>query len=212
MALLPDPTPTQVRVLARSSTMRIEPARGAVLAAVNLHLPQALPAALRRAVVSSASAFLHTAGPSVKVSAGEFNKAQGPRGGGLALQGPGPERPAGWVPGPVPAGNPTNVVWLAGHPSERELDGSLVGPETPCVGADKVLLSGLSTHQMVQCDLEFADRVFAAADSSCRRFRWSQLRPEQQAPAAAAASLALWRSAHAGLTPDGTVQAGVGRP
>ena len=82
-----------------------------------------------------------------------------------------------------------------------------MGPETPCVGADKVLLPGLSTQRMVQCDLVFAERVFAAADPSCRRFRWSQLGPERQAPAAAAASLALLWSAHARLTPDGTVQA-----
>ena len=82
-----------------------------------------------------------------------------------------------------------------------------MGPETPSMGADKVLLPGLSTHQMVQCDVVFADRVFAAVDPSCRHFRWSQLRPEQHAPAAAAASLALWRSAHARLTADGTVQA-----
>ena len=76
----------------------------------------------------------------------------------------------------------------------------------PCVGAEKVLLPGLSTHWMVQCHLGFAERIFAA-DPSCRSFRWSQLRPEQQAPAAAAASLALWWSAQARLTPDGTVQA-----
>ena len=101
----------------------------------------------------------------------------------------------------------TNVVWLVGRPSECELDWVLVGPENPCVGAKKVLLPGLSTHRMVPCDLVFANRVFAAADRSCRRFRCSQLRPEQQAPAAAVASLALWWSAHAGLTPDGTVQA-----
>ena len=46
-----------------------------------------------------------------------------------------------------------------------------------------------------------------AADPSCRRFRWSELRPQQQAPAAAAASVALWWSAHACVTRDGTVQA-----
>ena len=81
------------------------------------------------------------------------------------------------------------MVWLVGRPSEHWV---LVGPETPCVAADKVLLPGLNTHRMVQCDLVFADRVFAAADPSCRRFRSSQLQPEQQPPAAAAASLALW--------------------
>ena len=54
-----------------------------------------------------------------------------------------------------------------GRPSVRELDWVPVDPETPCVGADKVLLPGLSTHRMVKCDLVVADRVFAA----CRRFR-----------------------------------------
>ena len=75
------------------------------------------------------------------------------------------------------------------------------------MGANKVLLPGLSTQRMVQCDLMLAERIFAAADPSCRRFRWSQLRPEQQAPPAAAASLALWWSPLACLTPDGTDQA-----
>ena len=185
--------------------MRIKPTRGAVLAALNLHLPPALPAARRRAVIGSASAFLHTAGATVKVVAGDLNKAQGPRGGGWLSKALSPKGPqAGFR---APQGDPTNVVWLVGCPSERELDWVLVGPETTCVGADKVLLPGLSTHRMVKCDLVFADSVFAAADPSYRRFRWSQLRPKQQAPAAAAASLALWWSAHAGLSSDGTVQA-----
>ena len=187
--------------------MRIEPARGGVLAAVNLHLPPALPAAHRRAVISSASAFLHTAGACVKVVAGNLNKAQGPRGGGWLSKALGLRGPLAGSPAPYRLGDATNMVWLVGRPSERELDWVLVSPKTPCVGADKVLLPGLSTHRMVQCGLVFTDRVFAAADPSYRRFRWSQLRPEQQAPAAAAASLALRWSAHAGLTPDGTVQA-----
>ena len=37
----------------------------------------------------------------------------------------------------------------------------LVGPETPCVGAEEVPLPGFSTHRMVQCDLGFAERIFA---------------------------------------------------
>ena len=98
-------------------------------------------------------------------------------------------------------------MWQVGRPSKRELDRVLVGPETPCVGAKKVLVPGLSTHRMVHCDLGFAERIFAAADTSCCRFRWSQLRPEQQVPAPAAASMALWWSAHARLTSDGAVQA-----
>ena len=60
---------------------------------------------------------------------------------------------------------------------------------------------------MVQCDPGFVERTFAAADPSCRCFRWSQLRPEQRAPAAAAASLALWWSADARLSLDGAIQA-----
>ena len=94
-----------------------------------------------------------------------------------------------------------------GRPSERQLDWVLIGPKTPCVGAEKVLVPGLSTHQMVQCDPGFVERTFAAADPSCRCFRWSQLRPEQRAPAAAAASLALWWSADARLSLDGAIQA-----
>ena len=151
--------------------MRIEPARGAVLAAVNLHLPPAMPAARRRAVIC-ASAFLHTAGASVKVVAGNL-KAQGPQGGGWLSKALGPKGPLAGFRAPYRLGDPTNVVWLVGRPSERELSSVLSGPEIPCVGTDKVLLPGLSTHRMVQCDLVFANRVFAAADPSCRRFRWS---------------------------------------
>ena len=127
--------------------------------------------------------------------------------GGWLSKALGPKGPLAGFRAPYRLGDPTNVVWQVGRPSERELDWILLGPETPCVGAEKVLLPGLSTHRMVQCDLGFAERVFAAADPSCRRFCWSQLRPEQQAPAAAAASLALWWSAHARLAPDGAVQA-----
>ena len=57
------------------------------------------------------------------------------------------------------------------------------------MGAEKVLLPVLSTGRMVQWDLRFAERTFTVADTS---LRWSELRLEQQAPAAAAASLALW--------------------
>ena len=71
--------------------MRIEPTRGAVLAAVNLHLPPALPPPRWRAVISSTSAFLHTAGASVKIVAGDLNKAQGPQGGGWLSKALGPK-------------------------------------------------------------------------------------------------------------------------
>ena len=157
---------SQVREHAQehSLSVRIEPARGAMLAAVNLHLPRALPAARRKAVISSASAILHMAGASVTVVAGDLNKAQGPRGGGCVSKALGPKGPLARFRAPYRLGDPTNVVWLVGRPSERELDWVLVGPETLCVGVDKVLLPGLSTHRMVQCDLVFADRVFAAVD------------------------------------------------
>ena len=75
------------------------------------------------------------------------------------------------------------------------------------MGAEKVLLPGLNTHRMVQCDLGYAEYTFAAADPSCCCFQWSQLWPVQPAPAVAAASLALWWPAHARLTPDGVVRA-----
>ena len=172
-----------------------------------MHLPPALPAERRRAVIGDASAFVRTAGASVKIVAGDLNKAQCPRGGGWLFKALGPKGPLAGFRAPYRPGDPTNVVWQVGRPSERELDWVLMGPKTPCVWANKVLLAGLSTHRMVQCNLAFAERVFTAADPSCRRFRWSQLRPEHQAPAAAAASLALWWSAHARLTPAGTVQA-----
>ena len=144
----------------------------------------------------------------VKIVAGDLNKAQGPRGGGWLSTALSPKGLLAGFRAPCRLGDPTNVVRLVGRPSERELDWVLVGLETPCVGADKVLLPGRSTHRMVQCDLVFAERVFEAANLSCRRFRLSQLRLEQQATTVAAASLALWWSFHARVTPDGTVQAG----
>ena len=73
---------TQVREHAQehSLSVRVELTRGAVLATVNLHLPPA--EARRRTVISDTSALLHTAGASVKIVAGDLNKAQGPRGRG----------------------------------------------------------------------------------------------------------------------------------
>ena len=71
---------SQVREQAQeqSLSVRIKPTRGAVLAALKLHLPPALPAARRRAVISSTSTFLHTAGASVKIVAGDLNRALKP--------------------------------------------------------------------------------------------------------------------------------------
>ena len=147
-------------------------------------------------------------GATIKVVAGDVTKAPGPRRGGWLSKALGPKGPLARFRAPYQPGDPTNVLWQVGRrPSERELEWFLVGPETPCVGAKKVLLPGLSTHRMVQCDLGFVERTFAAADHSCPRFRWSRLRPEQQAPAAAAASLALWWSTRARLTPYGAVEA-----
>ena len=125
----------------------------------------------------------------------------------MALQGPEPKRPAGRVPGPVPAGRPDEHGLAGGAPLGTRARLHPRGPGHPVLGADKILLPGLGSHRMVQCYPVFADRVFAAADMSCRRFRWSQIRPEQQAPAAAAASLALWWLFQARSTPDGTIQA-----
>ena len=62
--------------------VRVEPARGAVLWTVNLHLLLNLPANQRPTVVGDTSAFLRTAGASIKVVAVDLNKAQGPCGGG----------------------------------------------------------------------------------------------------------------------------------
>ena len=163
----------------QSLCVRVEPARGTILATINMHLPPALPTDRRGAVVGDASAFLRTAGASVKIVAENVvNKAQGTRGGGWLPKAVGTKGPLARFRALYRPGDPTNVVWQVVPPSERELDWVLVGPETPCMGAEKGLLPGLTTHRMVQSDLGFAERVFAAADLSCRRFRWSQLRPE----------------------------------
>ena len=166
--------------------VRIELTRGAVLVAVNLHLRPALPTVRRRAVTADASAFLRTPGASVKIVARDLDNAQGPRGGGWLSKAPSPKGALAGFRAPYQPGDPTNVVWLVGRPSKRDLDWVLVGPETPCVRADKVLVPGRNTQRIVQCDLVIAERVFAAADPSYRRIQWSQLRPQQQAPVAAA--------------------------
>ena len=114
------------------------------------------------------SAFLRTAGASIKVVTGDLNKAPGPRGGGWLSKPLGPKGLLAGFRAPYRPGDPTNVVWQVGRPSEHKLDWILVGPETPCVGVEKVLLPGLSTLRMVQCDLGFTEGTFAAADPSCR--------------------------------------------
>ena len=76
-----------------SLCVRVEPAKGALLAPISLHLPLALPAARRRPVVGDASAFLSTAGASVKIVAGDLNKAQGRTGRGGDSKAMGQKRP-----------------------------------------------------------------------------------------------------------------------
>ena len=90
---------SQVREHAQehSLCMRLQPARCAVLVAVKLHLPPALPPAGRRAVVGDASAFLRTAGAIVKMVAGDLRKAPSPQGGGWLSKALGPKgSPAGF--------------------------------------------------------------------------------------------------------------------
>ena len=138
-----------------SLCVRGEPARGAVLATVNMHLPPALPAARRRAVVNDATPSLRTATAHVQIVADDLNKAHGPRGGRWLSKALGPKSPLAGFRAPYRPGGPKNVVWQVGRPSERKLGWILAGPETLCVGAEKVLLPGLSTHRMVQSDLGF---------------------------------------------------------
>ena len=142
---------SQVREHAKDHNLgvRVEPAWGAVLATVYLHLPPALPAARRRTVVGDVVAFLRTVGASIKVVAGDLNKAPGPRGGGWLSKALGPKGPLAGFRAPYRQGDLTIVAWQVGRPSERQLDWILVGPETPCIGAEKVLLPGLSTHRML---------------------------------------------------------------
>ena len=83
-----------------------------------------------------------------------------------------------WARFRSPPGQPTNIVWQVGHPSERDLDGVLLSIETPSVGAEHHLLPGLSTQHMPECNLRCGDGSFTAADPPCRIFWWSQLRPE----------------------------------
>ena len=86
---------SQVREHAQEHSLyvRVEPARVTVLTTVNLHLPPALPSARRRTVVGDGSAFVRTAGASVKVVASDLNKAPGPRGGGWLSKALGPTGP-----------------------------------------------------------------------------------------------------------------------
>ena len=76
--------------------------------------------------------------------AGDLNKAEGPRGGGWLSKALGPKGPLAGFRAPYGPGDPANVVWQVGHPSERELDWVLMGPETPCVGGGKGSCSPVS--------------------------------------------------------------------
>ena len=100
----------------QSRCVRVEPAKGAVPAAINLHLPPALPSARRRSVVGDASALLRTAGASVNVVAGDLNKAQGPRGGGWLSKTLGPKGPLAGFWSPIPAGRSDECCLAGGAP------------------------------------------------------------------------------------------------
>ena len=118
---LPNGSQVRKHALEQSLYVRVEPARGAVLAAVNMHLLPTLPAGQRQAVVGDASAFLCTARASVKIVAGNLNKAQGPRGGGWLSKALGRKGPPAGFRALYRPGDPTNVVWQVGRPSKREL-------------------------------------------------------------------------------------------
>ena len=151
-----------------SLCVRVEPARGAVQATVNMHLPPALPAARRQAVVGDDSAFLRRAAASVKIGAGDLKKAQSPRGGGWLSKALGPKGPLARFGAPYRPGDPTNVVWQVGRRSERELEwvakarqGGYEGPRQRIEGCGRgTLFCGL-LHVVVR-----------RRGSRNRRFRW----------------------------------------
>ena len=93
-----------------SLCVRVEPARGALVTAVNLHLPPALPAARRRAVGGDASTFVHMARASVKIVAGDFKKAQRLCSGRWLSKALGPKGPLAGFRAPYRPGDPMNVV------------------------------------------------------------------------------------------------------
>ena len=62
------------------------------------------------------------AGASVKIEAGNLNKAQGPRRGGWLSKALSPKGPLAWFRAPYRLGDPTKLVSLVRRPSERELD------------------------------------------------------------------------------------------
>ena len=142
----------------------VEPASSAGLAAVNMHLSPALPVAERRAFVGDASAFLRTVRARVKSTAGDLIKAQGPRGGGWFSHSLGPKGLLAEFRAPYRPANRANVVWQVGRHPKRELGWVRVGPKTPCAEAAKVVLLGVRSRRMMQYDLGFAQRVFAAVD------------------------------------------------
>ena len=192
---------SQVREHAQKHSLCVcaEPARGAVLGAVNMHLPPALPAALRQAIVGDASAFLRTAGASGKIVAGDPNNAQGPRGGGWLSKALGPKGPLAGFRAQYQPGDPTNVVWQVGRPLECGWTGSSWARRPSAWGRKRSC--PLSQHR--------PDGAVPARVRGTRlRSGAPHLPPLSLVPthAVAAASFALWWSAHARLTPDGTLQ------
>ena len=98
---------TQVKTHPQEHCMcvKVVPAWGVSVATFNVHLPLLLPASYRCTVVSNVAAFLKTTGTS-----GWLSKAPSAKGPWTGFRSP-------YLPG-----QPTNVVWQLGRPSESELD------------------------------------------------------------------------------------------
>ena len=131
--------------------MTVDPARGVLIATVNLHLPPSQPANRRRAVLSDAAVFPRT-GAGICLLDGDLNIPLGLHRGcwfSKAMSAKGL-----WVVfrNPYLPGQPTNMVWQVGRPSKRGFRWVLLSTETPCGGAEQQLLPGLSTHLMLECD------------------------------------------------------------
>jgi hypothetical protein len=100
---------------------------------------------------------------------------------------------------------PTNVVTTTRGVSRRELDWVLVGPQTPCTDCEKTLLPGMSTHAVLQCDLNLPLCLLTPLDPSGRQFRFSQATPPQLASGGTVVSLYLWWAVAFALPPDAAV-------
>jgi endonuclease/exonuclease/phosphatase family metal-dependent hydrolase len=175
---------------------------GGHLSVANVHLPPHMNSVARRSLCSLVVSCLKSAPPGIRIICGDLNCSIDQAWLSSALA------PGGIWEGyrcPYPPGLPTNFIDTPLRRSATELDWVLVAPDTPCTGATRTHLPGISTHCALQCDLHPASHTFGPADPAGRHFRFRQATADQLAAAGNIVDLLLWWAASVGLSIEGTI-------